>query len=235
MVKWMKAGLVSVAGLVLVLPLFTSTAEASSKVKVLSTAKVAKQAYHGKKGNIYSSAKLTKRRYRMNHYKYTTWYAYKKATIKNNGKKAKLTYIKSGKKSGWIYSKYLTAGNAPINKQKRLEDIYVAYNKTVMSASQSVQEGATMADDDYSSIGDSIAYAWSYGNQDVSAVKQDKATLLKVYALFEGRFTKSQNASFSAMANKLKNQAVNENTLDLVRTDMATFSSVLGTQVQELN
>ncbi|MGX6427581.1 hypothetical protein [Levilactobacillus yonginensis] len=235
MVKWMKAGLVSVAGLVLVLPLFTSPAEASSKVKVLSTAKVAKQAYHGKKGNIYSSAKLTKRRYRMNHYKYTTWYAYKKATIKNNGKKAKLTYIKSGKKSGWIYSKYLTAGNAPINKQKRLEDIYVAYNKILMSASQQVQTNGSAFQATYYTISDAIYGGWNDDDQSVAEVKQDKSALLKVYALFKGRFTKSQNASFSSMATRLKNQEVTKSTHDLVVTQMDTFSSSLANQIEDLN
>lgn len=82
-------------------------------VKVMSTAKISKTITHGRKGNVYSDAKLTKRYYQMKKYKHTTWYATKRATIKKDGKLSSLTYIKSGKRKGWIYSKYLIAGKAP--------------------------------------------------------------------------------------------------------------------------
>ena len=60
---------------------------------------MAKKAYHGKKGYIYSSAKLTHKKYNMKKYKHTTWYRFKKANIKKTGKKrASLTYINAGKK-----------------------------------------------------------------------------------------------------------------------------------------
>lgn len=84
----------------LIVPSLTTTADATSKkVKVISTTHVAKKAYHGKKGYIYSSAKLTHKKYNMKKYKHTTWYRFKKANIKKTGKKrASLTYINAGKK-----------------------------------------------------------------------------------------------------------------------------------------
>lgn len=73
---------------------------------------VSKKLYHGKRGNVYSNAKLARVRYRMKDYKYTIWSVTKQAIVENNGRQASLSYIVSGKKKGWIYSKYLSAGKA---------------------------------------------------------------------------------------------------------------------------
>lgn len=113
MKKFVKVSLLGLVGVAMVVPTMTTPADAAGKVKVLSTKKVAKQAYHGTKGNLYSSAKLTHRKYQLKKYQYTTWYSYKKSVIKQNGKKRTYYYVKAGKKAGWIYSKSLQAGKAP--------------------------------------------------------------------------------------------------------------------------
>jgi len=136
MKKLFKASLIAALSFVLVAPSLTTPASAKSKVKIISTSKVAHKTYHGKKGNIYSSAKLTHRKYKMSKYRYTTWTATKKAVIKNHGKKATLAYIKSGNKAGWIYKSNLRAGKAPFNKQKRLNNTYMAYLKALMPVNE---------------------------------------------------------------------------------------------------
>lgn len=243
MKKWFKAGLMMALGLALVIPSATTSANAASKkVTIVSTKTIAQTAYHGKKGYIYSSAKLTKKSHHMTNYKYTTWYGTKKATIKKSGKKSSLTYITSGKKHGWIYSKYLTVGKAPINKAKLRQNDIVAYNRAVMFASSGVQEVAKASlTSTYKSVGDNLSYAWggdwySYSSSvEISTTKMDQASLLKVYNIFKGRFTTSQNANLATMAADLDKQQVTTDSIDLIRSKMGNLAGTLGDLLSNLD
>lgn len=233
MKKFVKASVLATLSLALVIPAATTPASAKRRVKVISTTSVAKQAYHGKKGNIYTSAKLSKRHYVMKHYKYTTWYVTKQAVIKNNGKKGTLAYIKSGKKSGWIYKKYLTVGKAPVNKAKMIANDSVSFSRAMMSASSWLQDYSTGTYDNYKDLGDRLTYGdpYDYGAE---GTKMDRTALLKVYNLFKGRFSKSQNADLAAMANKLEALQITGDNEDLARTSVINFGSTLGSLIQTL-
>lgn len=231
MKRFLKAGLMLVLGLALVAPSLTTTADASSKkVKVISTTKVAKKAYHGKKGYIYSSAKLTKKKYNMKKYKYTTWYRSKKAKIKKSGKKSSLTYITAGKKKGWIYSKYLTAGKAPINKKKIMKNDLTAYNRAIMSASSELQGHAVNSNGDYETMGYGLTGYWYH---EENAAK-DKVAVLKVYKIFKGRFSKSQNKNLAAMAKDLSNFHITKANQELGASKLETFGNTLGSLIYDL-
>lgn len=240
MKKLFKASLIAALSFVLVAPSLTTPANAKSKVKVISTSKVAHKTYHGKKGNIYSSAKLTHRKYKMSKYRYTTWTATKKAVIKNHGKKATLAYIKSGKKAGWIYKKYLTAGKAPFNKQKRLNNTYTAYMKALMQASadhQITPNGST-----YYDISRSISSSFGYGAYDYDNISdavrnatKDKNALVKVYAVFKNRFSGSQRSNLDAMNKQMDSMQVVAGNVDQVAANMATFAATLENAVADLD
>ncbi|WP_338208121.1 hypothetical protein [Lactiplantibacillus paraxiangfangensis] len=231
MKRFLKAGLMLVLGLALVAPSLTTTADASSKkVKVISTTQVAKKAYHGKKGYIYSSAKLTKKKYNMKKYKYTTWYRSKKAKIKKSGKKSSLTYITAGKKKGWIYSKYLIAGKAPINKKKIMKNDLIAYNRAMMSASSDFQNSAVVSDGDYDSMGHGLA-DYLYFSEDAA---KDKVAVLKVYKIFKGRFSKSQNKNLAAMAEDLSDFHITKANRELGASKLETFGNTLGRLIYDL-
>ncbi|TGD19541.1 hypothetical protein [Levilactobacillus suantsaiihabitans] len=238
MKKFFKASIITALSFVLVAPSLTTPASAKSKVKVISTSKVAHKTYHGKHGNIYSSAKLTHRKYKMSKYRYTTWTATKKAVIKNHGKKATLAYIKSGKKAGWIYKKYLTAGKAPFNKQKRLYSTYSAYMKALMQASADQQYYKPNRDDGYEGMADSISSnygeAW-YGSDAQKDAMKDKNALVKIYGVFKNRFSGSQRSDMDAMAKELDNMQVTADNLDQVDSNMKTFAQTLSTAVGDLS
>lgn len=239
MKKLFKASIITALSFVLVAPSLTTPASAKSKVKVISTSKVAHKTYHGKRGNIYSSAKLTHRKYKMSKYRYTTWTATKKAVIKNHGKKATLAYIKSGKKAGWIYKKYLTAGKAPFNKQKRLYNTYSAYMKALMQASAGQQDDKPNRDDGYGSMAESISYNYGeaqyYGSDAQKDATKDKNALVKIYGVFKNRFSGSQRSDMDAMAKELDNMQVTADNLDQVDSNMKTFAQTLSTAVSDLS
>jgi len=176
----------------------------------------------------------------MKNYKYTTWYGTKKATIKKAGKKrASLTYIKAGKKKGWIYSKYLTAGKAPINKNKLRQNDIVKYNRALMSASEWTQRDCQASlNDSYGDIGSKLGYDYpspNYVSDSVNEVTKDKKALLNIYAIFKGRFTATQNTNLNAMANQLENEQVTEGNSDTVYTQMGNFASTLGDLMANLD
>ncbi|WP_125581438.1 hypothetical protein [Levilactobacillus cerevisiae] len=236
--KMMKTGLLAALSLVLVVPSLTTPASAKSKVKVISTNNVASKVYHGSAGNIYSSAKLTHRKYKMSKYRYTTWTATKKAVIKKNGKKATLAYIKSGSKAGWIYKSNLRAGKAPFNKQKRLNDTYTAYLKAVMQASSDSQDSPSTPS--YEDLADSINSNWERNSfkdraGDVKAAIKDKDALMSVYGVFKNRFSGSQRANLDAMAKKLDSLEPMTDNLDEVSSSMGTFAQALSTAVSRLD
>jgi len=236
--KLMKTGLLAALSIVLVAPSLTTPASAKSKVKVLSTSKVAHKTYHGSMGNIYSSAKLTHRKYKMSKYRYTTWTATKKAVIKNHGKKGTLAYIKSGSKSGWIYKKYLRSGKAPFNKQKRLNDTYTAYLAALMHASSDSQ--AKPYSRSYEDLAGSIKDNWESNSfksraDDVKAATKDKDSLMDVYGVFKSRFSGSQRKNLDAMAKQLDNLEPITDNLDEVSSTMETFSQALSTAVGDLS
>lgn len=234
MKKFVKTTLMLVAG-VAMLVAGTPVIANAAKTKVLSTRNIATTQVHGRLGNIYNSVKLSRVSHKMKNYRYTTWSASKKAVVKKNGKKAYVTYIKSGSKHGWIYSKYLTNGKAPFNKQKRLDNTYVAYNRAVMAASTSTQGYAKAYEKSYGNIANRMSYAWDGYSDGWKATEQDRAALLQVYQIFKGRFSASQNANLAAMAKDLDKQSVSEDTYDDVNTKMETFAETLSELVAELS
>ncbi|MFD1456148.1 hypothetical protein ACFQ44_10770 [Levilactobacillus lanxiensis] len=235
--KLMKTGLLAALSIVLVAPSLTTPASAKSKVKVLSTSKVAHKTYHGSMGNIYSSAKLTHRKYKMSKYRYTTWTATKKAVIKNHGKKGTLAYIKSGSKSGWIYKKYLRSGKAPFNKQKRLNDTYTAYLKALMPVNRT--DKYTPTERSYDALASSIENSWGdngyNGEDEVKVAAKDKDALINAYAVFKNRFSGSQRKNLDAMAKQLDNLEPITDNLDEVGSTMGTFAQALSTAVGDLS
>jgi len=234
--KFVKAGLMLVLGLTLVAPGMTTPANAASKVKVVSTSKIAKKAYHGKKGYIYSSAKLTKKKHNMKNYKYTTWYGTKKATIKRAGKKrASLTYIKTGKKKGWIYSKYLTAGKAPINKNKKLKDDIASFNRAAMLGDSGFQYFVNFSAKNYEELGNSLGYdGLGQYNGSTEELTMTRKALLGIYDIFKGRFSKIQNANLKAMANDLENFSISSDN-DLASEKLRSFAETLENLIQSLD
>ncbi|WP_125681673.1 hypothetical protein [Levilactobacillus yonginensis] len=84
--------------------------------------KLAKKAVHVSKGNLYSSAKLSKITHKAKNYKHTTFYRTKQAkVVKANKKTAVYNYIKSknGKTKGWIWHGYVNNGKAPKAKTSK--------------------------------------------------------------------------------------------------------------------
>lgn len=239
MTKTSKVALLVSLGAVLAVGGTTTANAASKKAKVLSTVKIAQTNYHGKKGNIYSSAKLTKVRYRMGKYKYTTWHATERATIKKDGKKASLTYVKAGAKKGWIYSKYLTKGKAPVNRAKQkatqLKNDISNFNRIAMaSPSFDLCSGDSV---DYSDIGTEISLhsSYYYDNCDNSDRINDKKALLSFYNLFKGRFSSTQNTNLAVMATQLKNTSMADNDEGTASSALADFGAELGDLVSGLN
>ncbi|MFC6208251.1 hypothetical protein [Levilactobacillus tongjiangensis] len=84
--------------------------------------KLAKKAVHVSKGNLYSSAKLSKISHKAKNYRHTTFYRTKQAkVVKANKKTAVYNYIKSsnGKTKGWIWHGYVKNGKAPKAKTSK--------------------------------------------------------------------------------------------------------------------
>lgn len=226
------------ASLALVVAGSTTNADAAGKVKVLSTKTVAKRAYHGKSGNIYSSAKLTHRKYQLKKYKYTTWYAYQQSIIKQSGKKRTYVYIKSGKKAGWIYKKSLKAGKAPVNKQARLLTTYTKFNQIARKADSEIRTELAVDSVDYGIMGGSIRGAFQglsgYGKT-VNDINRDRTALLGFYNLFKNRFKGNTRYNLDIMANDIKKRTLTKNNLDDAVQQMYSMTEVLEDAIDTLS
>ncbi|MGP4117733.1 hypothetical protein ACS4N0_11295 [Levilactobacillus zymae] len=216
-------------------PLLVSTTASAStkKVRVISVTKVTKAIYHGQKGNIYSSDKLTKKRYHMKSYPHTNWHATKQAIVKKHGRKVSLTYITAGKKKGWIYSKYLMAGKAPAakgtgnakvknnsskTKNTVLNDISLV-RKMIMHGTPRLQY--TINGDMFSRLVDYPSLATNlfsfygdngYDDDNFQEAEKDRNVLLDIYDLLKNRLpgTATQKSSLDAMASDIRNSRLTE-------------------------
>lgn len=124
MIKFAVVGMLTVFGFVGAATVTTNYAETAqaktTKVVKVSYSKVSKKAYHVTSGSFYSTSHLTKVNHYGKNYKHTTFYSYKKATIKkSNHKTYSYVYVKSADKkvSGWIWHSYLKAGKASAVKK----------------------------------------------------------------------------------------------------------------------
>ncbi|MGX6428307.1 hypothetical protein [Levilactobacillus yonginensis] len=93
----------------------TALAKTKAAKIVKTTTYKAKHKVHVTKGNLYTTAKLTKVSHKAKNYKRTTFYRIKKAkVVKSNKKKAVYNYVKStnGKTKGWIWHGYVKNGKA---------------------------------------------------------------------------------------------------------------------------
>lgn len=229
-----KIGTMLVLGLALTVGSTATVADAATKkASVISTTKIAKAAYHGRRGNIYSSKKLTKVRYRMTKYKYTTWYATQRATVKKNGKKISLTYIKAGSKKGWISSQYLTSGKAPVNKAKIMANDMSSVRKICISGSSKLQSYIN-GSSDYESLSRQINYYYewgtNYGDLEFSDMKKDKDALLNIYDLFKNRLpgTSLQKKNLQAMEKTVDSAPVDDDSsVAQVRIFVTQFTELL--------
>ncbi|WP_125681299.1 hypothetical protein [Levilactobacillus yonginensis] len=100
----------------------TALAKTKAAKIVKTTTYKAKHKVHVTKGNMYSTAKLTKVSHKAKNYKRTTFYRIKKAkVVKSNKKKAVYNYVKStnGKTKGWIWHGYVKNGKAPKAKTSK--------------------------------------------------------------------------------------------------------------------
>ncbi|KRK94133.1 hypothetical protein FD25_GL000953 [Levilactobacillus acidifarinae DSM 19394] len=224
-------------GLALTVAGAPNTANAASKTKVISVTKVARQAYHGKKGNVYKTAKLSKVAYRLNKTKSTTWYVTKQAVVKKHGKKVQVKYVqnKAKTKKGWVYSSNLKAGKA-----NNFNNDSTAVGRYVSTGSVTLQRAYNSANGTYGNLGFSIGSAWNYdgyANPDkLKDVIKDQKALVNLYrSTFKNRFSKTQNTLLSATANELAAVKATEGNKDLIISKMETFSDMLGTQVSQLS
>lgn len=215
----MKIGTLLVLGLSLSVGGLSATAEAANKgAKVISSTRIATATYHGRRGNIYSSKKLTKVRYRLAKYKYTTWSATARAKVKKNGHKISLTYIKAGSKKGWVYSRDLTRGKAPVNRSKVVANDMSSVRSITISGSaelQNILNGysstrlvsySNLASNLYSFYGFNNIYA----NEEPKNMVKDKTVLLDIYSLFKKRLPGSttEKTDLGKMATKVKNEQI---------------------------
>lgn len=236
MQTWTKASLVLGMGLALTVAGAPTTANAASKTKVISVTKVARQAYHGKKGNVYKTAKLSKVAYRLNKTKSTTWYVTKQAVVKKHGKKVQVKYVqnKAKTKKGWVYSSNLKAGKA-----NNFNNDSTAVGRYVSTGSVNLQD-VYYSTSTYSNMGSAIGSTWdyvSYGAPDkLKDVVKDQKALVNLYrSTFKNRFSKTQNTLLNATANELAAVKATEGNKALIISKMATFSDMLGIQVSQLS
>lgn len=237
MKKVMTVLVTAVAGLAMVGTTGPMRAQASGKVRVLSTTKVAKRAVHATAGNVYGSAKLTHRKYQMKHYKQTTWYTYKQSVIKQHGKTRTYVYIKSGKKAGWIYNKSLKNGKA-LNKKARLLTTYVKYNKIARTANKAIRYDLNVTSANYWDMGNNMYWAFdssSHAYDKLSMYSANRSALLKFYNLFKGRFKGNTRSNLDQMASDLRQQPISKATADQVQAEMEDLSSTLSDLVKNLN
>lgn len=224
-------------GLVITLGLTTIPASAAAKTRVLSTTRITRTAYHGRQGNIYSSAKLTKVRYHLNKYQHTTWYATKRATVKKHGKKASLTYITAGAKKGWIYSKYLAIGKAPVNKAKIMANDISSVKRICLTASSRMQQEMSYADS-YYGIGSGIANAASYYELWLSVPEKqaDRDALVNIYQLLKNRLpmTATQKVNMNVMAAAVENTSATDDGEDTSSQQYATLANSLSDLLEDM-
>lgn len=232
MQKFVKTGLVIAMGLTMTVAGAPLTANAASKTKVLSTRNIASKAVHGRQGNIYSGVKLSKVSHKLKNYRYTTWYATKKAVVKKHGKKAYVTYIKSGAKKGWVYSKYLTNGKAPFNKPKQMKNDLLATNRAALSSGSATIQDLVNDRDTYSGLG----YALGGNDYSLSAetMRKIQTGLLNIYDVYKGRFSKTQNTDLAAMAKKVDALQISDDYDDDASSTLETFSNTLGELIADL-
>lgn len=236
MQTWTKASLVLGMSLALMVAGAPTTANAASKTKVISVTKVARQAYHGKKGNVYKTAKLSKVAYRLNKTKSTTWYVTKRAVVKKHGKKVQVKYVqnKAKTKKGWVYSSNLKAGKA-----NNFNNDSTAVGRYVSTGSVTLQN-AYDSSSTYNNMGLDIGYTWEYSGygapDKLKDIVKDQKALVKLYrSTFKNRFSKTQNKLLNATANELAAVKATEGNKDLIVSKMGTFSNMLGTQVSQLS
>lgn len=236
MQKFVKAGLVAITGLTMTVAGAPVTANAA-KTKVLSTHKIAKKAVHGRNGNIYSGVKLSKVSHKLKNYKYTTFYATKKAVVKKHGKKAHVTYIKSGSKKGWVYSKYLVNGKAPFNKAKQMKKEISTANRYVMKGSSGFQDQVRGADN-YHDLGnniDNLQYDMSSElGRSAKDAQRDRTALLGIYDTFKGHFKGVEGDNLAKMAKQYENMTILEDDDDQVISTAETFCASLGDAIYDI-
>lgn len=243
MKRILKLALLAVAGVALIVPTTTTTADAASRVKVLSTSKVAKKAYHSQAGNVYTNRGLKHRKYQMKKYKYTTWYTYKRSVLKVNGKKRAYVYIKSGKKAGWIASASLKKGKAPkspaAKRAARLFTTYRKYNQIARTAGDSqIRSRLNVTDLSYYQMGNAISFSYEVMYPDsmsVSEVNKDRQALLGFYNLFKGRFKGNTRRNLDIMAKDLKNLKLTSAKRENAVNQMGNLANTLGDLVEDLN
>lgn len=218
-------------GVALITSSLSLMANAASRNRVLSTTKVAKKAYHSKSGNVYSTNKLTHRKYQMKNYKYTTWYSYKKSVIKIKGKKRSYIYIKAGKKAGWIYSKSLVSGKAKPKKVSRLTADYLAFQKARKLASPTTR--IFLGDclfREYYSMGNVLLSA--YGDvRSLNDARADKKSVMRMYLIFRKYFSTSTQLQLDKAYKLLK--ATNSDRANL-NSRVLMFSWMVGSQVYQM-
>lgn len=235
MQKWVKMGMVVAMGAAMTLAGAPLTANAAQKTKVLSTRNITATTVHGRQGNVYTGVKLTKVRYNLKHYRYTTWTATKKAVVKKHGKKAYVTYIKSGAKKGWVYSRYLTNGKAPFNKNKKMKADMLATKRAALSSGSNDVQYAVSGQESYSDLGDSLYSTGAYmGGYRSDGAAKTQAGLLNIYDVYKGRFSKADNANLAEMAKKVDSLEITSDNADDVTSILDTFSEALGSLIAGL-
>jgi len=167
----------------------------------------------------------------MKNYRYTTWTASKKAVVKKNAKKVHVTYIKSGAKHGWIYSRYLTNGKAPFNKAKAMKADIVATKRAAMSSGSSRLQSNVNGATNYQDLGNSIN---AFYGDDAKEMNKVQAGLLNIYDVYKGRFSRSDNANLAMMAKKLDALQITEDYDEDVYNTLGVFSNTLGGLIAEL-
>lgn len=210
--------------------------KAPAAYRVVSTKKLAKTAYHGTAGNLYRTATLKKRTYKLiAHDKYTTWFATKQAVVNCKGVKRNYLYVinKTKTRYGWIYSKSLKRGQAPVDLVAQANQDHLAYAIASMDASHDTQDQLTTQDWTYESMGSEITQAFGQSSN-LNDLRVDKVALSNVYGVFKKRFGQSVRAQLDAADKMMTASVVSTDNLEKVRSLLKSEAIMLGTQVQNI-
>lgn len=183
---------------------------------------------HVSKGTLFTTAKLSKVAHYGKNYKSTTFTRTEQAKVrKTDGKTYTYQYIKSNKASGWIWSGYVKAGNAPRS--------FSSYR----AAFQDYIQGTGLASTIYTQndLQDIAVQLENYGSgwnidESYNGTQKDLAAFENIYNLFKSRFSSSQRTHFTSMINKTKaEKASSADDNDAIKSDLGQLSNALGEAV----
>ncbi|MDH5104921.1 hypothetical protein OQI89_03540 [Lentilactobacillus diolivorans] len=192
-----------------------NTLSTAAKARVISTHAISKKPYTVSNGYFYSSPKLTKKVHNQHNFLRTTFYSYKSATVKkNNGHQAVYYYVKnkSGSVKGWVWRGSLQKPKSYAQEKSDMNAVVTI----IKGMSQKVQENDTLSQFRHMDYKHPYMTDGSRGGRCLSAVlynvqravdstdgktpadiQADIQGSIKLYQLFQNRFTNSDKKEMS--------------------------------------